>query len=84
MYPRYAADPVGTIRRFDTVIIDEIQRAPALTLVIKQSVAADRRPGRFLVMGSAIIVTARGIQDSMAGRIENLRLLPSSQDELAT
>lgn len=77
------ADPVGTIRRLDTVIIDEIQRAPALMLAIKQSVDADRRPGRFLVTGSANIVTARGIQDSMAGRIENLRLLPLSQDELA-
>ena len=77
------ADPVGTIRRLDTVIIDEIQRAPALMLAIKQSVDADRRPGRFLVTGSANIVTARGIQDSMAGRIDNLRLLPLSQDELA-
>ena len=77
------ADPVGTIRRLDTAIIDEIQRAPALMLAIKQSVDADRRPGRFLVTGSANIVRARGVQDSMAGRIENLRLLPLSQDELA-
>ncbi len=77
------ADPVGMIRTLDTAIIDEIQRAPALMLAIKQSVDADRRPGRFLVTGSANIVTARGIQDSMAGRIENLRLLPLSQDELA-
>lgn len=77
------ADPVGMIRGLDTAIIDEIQRAPALMLAIKQSVDADRRPGRFLVTGSANIVTARGIQDSMAGRIENLRLLPLSQDELA-
>jgi predicted AAA+ superfamily ATPase len=52
MYLRYAADPVGTIRRFDTVIIDEIQRAPALTLVIKQSVDSGLRPGRFLVTRS--------------------------------
>ena len=77
------ADPVGMIRGLDTAIIDEIQRAPALMLAIKQSVDDDRRPGRFLVTGSANIVTARGIQDSMAGRIENLRLLPLSQDELA-
>lgn len=77
------ADPVGMIRDLDTAIIDEIQRAPELMLAIKQSVDADRRPGRFLVTGSANIVTARGIQDSMAGRIENLRLLPLSQDELA-
>lgn len=77
------ADPVGMIRGLDTAIIDEIQRAPALMLAIKQSVDTDRRPGRFLVTGSANIVTVRGVQDSMAGRIENLRLLPLSQDELA-
>lgn len=77
------ADPVGMIRSLDKAIIDEIQRAPALMLAIKQSVDTDRRPGRFLVTGSANIVTVGGIHDSMAGRIENLRLLPLSQDELA-
>lgn len=76
-------DPVGLIRDVDRAIIDEIQRAPDLMLAIKQSVDADRRPGRFLVTGSANILTLRDIQDSMAGRIEMLPLLPLSQDELA-
>lgn len=44
-------DPVGLIRDVDRAIIDEIQRAPDLMLAIKQSVDADRRPGRFLVTG---------------------------------
>lgn len=77
-------DPVGLIRDVDRAIIDEIQRAPDLMLAIKQSVDADRRPGRFLVTGSANILTLRDMQDSMAGRIEMLPLLPLSQDELAT
>ena len=76
-------DPVGLIRDADRAIIDEIQRAPDLMLAIKQSVDADRRPGRFLVTGSANILTLRDMQDSMAGRIEMLPLLPLSQDELA-
>lgn len=76
-------DPVGLIRDVDRAIIDEIQRAPDLMLAIKQSVDADRRPGRFLVTGSANILTLRDMQDSMAGRIEMLPLLPLSQDELA-
>jgi uncharacterized protein len=76
-------DPVGLIRDVDRAIIDEIQRAPELMLAIKQSVDADRRPGRFLVTGSANILTLRDMQDSMAGRIEMLPLLPLSQDELA-
>lgn len=53
-------------------------------LAIKASVDADRRPGRFIVTGSANILTLRGIQDSMAGRIETLPLLPLSQDEIAS
>lgn len=76
-------DPVGLIRDVDRAIIDEIQRAPDLMPAIKQSVDADRRPGRFLVTGSANILTLRDMQDSMAGRIEMLPLLPLSQDELA-
>jgi predicted AAA+ superfamily ATPase len=61
------ADPVGMIRSLDKAIIDEIQRAPALMLAIKQSVDTDRSPGRFLVTGSANIVTLGGIHDSMVG-----------------
>lgn len=76
-------DPVGLIRDADGAIIDEIQRAPELMLAIKASVDADRRPGRFIVTGSANILTLRSIQDSMAGRIEMLPLLPLSQDEIA-
>lgn len=77
------ADPVGLIRDLDSAIVDEIQRAPDLMLAIKQSVDADRRSGRFLVTGSANITTLARMQDSLAGRIETLPLLPLSQDELA-
>lgn len=76
-------DPVGLLRDRDAVIIDEIQRAPDLMLAIKASVDADRRPGRFIVTGSANLLTLRTIQDSLAGRIELLPLMPLSQDELA-
>ena len=76
-------DTVGLIRDADGAIIDEIQRAPDLMLAIKASIDADRRPGRFIVTGSANILTLRSIQDSMAGRIETLQLLPLSQDEIA-
>jgi predicted AAA+ superfamily ATPase len=75
-------DPVGLIRDADGVIIDEIQRAPNMMLAIKQMVDADRKPGRFIVTGSANISTLRSMQESLAGRIELLDLLPFSQDEL--
>ena len=75
------ADPIGFVREVDRVVIDEIQRAPGLMLAIKQSVDADRRPGRFLLTGSANIITAPRMQESMAGRIETVTLLPLSHSE---
>ena len=72
------ADPIGLIGDVDRVVIDEIQRAPELMLAIKHSVDADRRPGRFLLTGSANIIAAPRMQDSMAGRIETVTLLPLS------
>ncbi len=76
-------DPVGLIRSTDTAVIDEIQRAPGLLLAIKQSVDADRRPGRFLLTGSANLMTLPLVADSLAGRIENQVLLPLAQSEMA-
>ena len=75
------ADPLGFIRDVDRVVIDEIQRAPGLMLAIKRSVDMDRRPGRFLLTGSANIITAPRMQESMAGRIESVTLLPLSYGE---
>ena len=76
-------DPVGLIRDIDRVVIDEIQRAPQLLLAIKKSVDEDRRPGRFLLTGSANLLALPTVADSLAGRMETLALLPLSQSELA-
>lgn len=76
-------DPVGLIRDIDQVVIDEIQRAPQLLLAIKKSVDEDRRPGRFLLTGSANLLALPTVADSLAGRMETLALLPLSQSELA-
>ena len=75
-------DPVGMIRSLDCAVIDEIQRAPQLLLAIKKSVDEDRRPGRFLITGSANLMTLPTVADSLAGRMETLTLLPLSQTEL--
>lgn len=75
-------DPVGMIRSLDCAVIDEIQRAPELLLAIKKSVDEDRRPGRFLLTGSANLMALPGVADSLAGRMETLRLLPLSQSEI--
>jgi len=75
-------DPVGFIRSLDHVVIDEVQRAPDLLLAIKKAVDEDRRPGRFLLTGSANLMALPSIADSLAGRMETLVLLPLAQCEI--
>ena len=70
------ADPMGFIRGLDCAIIDEIQRAPELLLAIKKSIDDDYRPGRFLLTGSANVLTLPKVADSLAGRIETIHMLP--------
>ena len=77
-----SADPVGFIRGLDRAVIDEIQRAPDLLLAIKTAVDTDPRPGRFLLTGSANLMTVPRVADSLAGRMKIVRLLPLAQAEL--
>ena len=70
------------LRNLDRAIIDEIQRAPQLLLAIKKSVGENRRNGRFLLTGSANLMTLPTVADSLAGRMETLLLLPLSQSEI--
>ena len=77
-------DPVGMVRSLDRAVIDEIQRAPELLLAIKKSVDEDRRPGRFLLTGSANLMALPTVADSLAGRMETLSLLPLSQSEIGS
>ena len=65
-------DPVGMIRNLDRAVIDEIQRAPQLLLAIKKNVDEDRRPGRFLLTGSANLMSLPTVADSLAGRMETI------------
>lgn len=77
------ADPTGFLRDLDTVAIDEIQRAPGLLRAIKRSVDEDRRPGRFLLTGSANVLSVPRVAESLAGRMEIVTLLPLAQSEIA-
>lgn len=78
------SDPQGFIAGVDApVVIDEVQRAPGLSLAIKASVDADRKPGRFLLTGSANPMLLPNLSESLAGRIELHTLWPLSQGELA-
>lgn len=76
------SDPAGFIRGLDRAIIDEIQRAPDLLLAIKKTVDEDYRPGRFLLTGSANVMTLPRIADSLAGRMETIQMLPLARAEI--
>ena len=75
-------DPVGFVREIDRAVIDEVQRVPELLLAIKESVDTDQRPGRFLLTGSADLLTLPRVADSLAGRMEILALLPLARTEI--
>lgn len=76
------ADPTGFVRELGTVTIDEIQRAPDLLRAIKKSVDEQRKPGRFLLTGSANLLTVPQVADSLAGRMEIVNLFPLAQAEI--
>ena len=75
-------DPTGFMRGLDHTTIDEVQRAPDLLRAIKRSVDQDRRPGRFLITGSANLLTLPTVSESLAGRMEVVTLLPLSPAEI--
>jgi predicted AAA+ superfamily ATPase len=78
------ADPQGFVSgRPGLLVIDEVQRVPELLLAIKAEVDRDQRPGRFLITGSTQLSAARGVSETLAGRIERFELWPLSRSEVA-
>ena len=76
-------DPAGFIAALDTpVVLDEIQKAPALLPAIKLAVDRSREPGRFLLTGSVDVLGLPRVSESLAGRMEVLTLWPLSQAEI--
>jgi len=67
-----------------TVCIDEVQRFPDLFPLLRALVDRDRRPGRFLVLGSASPDLLHQSSESLAGRIAYVELQPFSYDEVAS
>jgi len=79
-----AGDPAGFISNLaGPVVLDEIQKAPDLFPAIKLAVDRNREPGRFLLTGSANVLTLPRLSESLAGRMEIIPLFPFSSGELA-
>jgi uncharacterized protein len=76
-------DPHGFVAGLGgPTFIDELQRAPDLVFALKMVVDRDPSPGHFLVSGSANLLLAPRIGDSLAGRVERVPLRPFTQAEI--
>ena len=64
------------------IILDEIQRKPELFPLLRALVDKDRRPGRFLILGSASPDLIKQSSETLAGRIAYLELKPFSLQEV--
>ena len=77
------ADPAGFVAALPPhAILDEIQRVPELLRTLKLAVDHDRRPGRFVLTGSANLLLLPKLGDSLAGRMEVVQLHPLTAAEL--
>lgn len=63
------------------VTLDEVQRAPSLLPAVKRAIDRDRKPGRFLLTGSANLLLMRQVSESLAGRASYLTLWPMTRRE---
>lgn len=78
------ADPMGFVADLpERVILDEIQRAPELFEALKMAVDRRRVPGRFILTGSTNVLLIPTLSESLAGRMQIVRLHPLAQQELA-
>jgi hypothetical protein len=77
-----SSDPMGFLTMTDgPVVLDEVQRVPALFRAIKLLVDRNRQPGRFLLTGSANVLLLPNVSESLAGRMEIHTLWPFSAGE---
>lgn len=64
------------------ICIDEVQAGPDLFPLLRVAVDEQRRPGRFLILGSASQELIRRSAETLAGRIHYCELSPFTYDEL--
>lgn len=77
------ADPETALASYTNqcVIIDEAQSMPALFTALRPIIDANRKPGRFLLLGSVSPHIVKGISESLAGRIAYTELSPINVPE---
>jgi hypothetical protein len=76
-------DPEGFVAGESPLTIDEAHKCPEILTAIKNSVGRRKRPGQFLLSGSANFAMLRAISESLAGRAVYFTLHPFTRRELA-
>lgn len=75
-------DPELLLDGQQPITIDEVQREPELLHAVKRAVDHRRRPGQFLLTGSANLLLMQRVSESLAGRASYLNLWPMTRREL--
>lgn len=79
-----SADPDGFLEANPRrVVFDEAQRLPELFTALRPAIDRDKRPGRYVLLGSASPAILRSVSETLAGRIGILELTPFLARELA-
>lgn len=68
--------------RGKTICIDEIQLMPELFSILRSVIDSDRKPGRFMLLGSASRDLIQNTSESLAGRVGLVELTPFILSEL--
>jgi hypothetical protein len=63
------------------MVLDEVQRSPELLLAVKRAVDAHRKPGQFILTGSANLLLMKSVSESLAGRALHITLGPMTRRE---
>lgn len=74
-------DPGALVRGTGPITLDEVQREPELLGAVKREIDRLRRPGRFLLTGSANLLLMGRVSESLAGRASYLTLWPMTRRE---
>ena len=74
-------DPSLLVGGPQPVTIDEVQREPELMQAVKRVVDQRRRPGQFILTGSANLLLMKGVSETLAGRASYLTLWPMTRRE---
>jgi uncharacterized protein len=79
------SDPKGLLEKYPQgAVFDEIQRVPELLSYIQGIVDERNKEGMYILTGSQNILLLKSVQQSLAGRVAILKLLPFSYHEIAS